>query len=233
MELSKSNDHLDQLIKELNSCGVRSKTLQRLREAGFFLLKMKETYVASVDFEYYWTAYIMIARSVSWIMKNEYSHIDGFNDWYKSKQLGSKFNSLSKKITKLRNTITKIEPLKYELECSITFNKNDIHGFGNVENMSPEELSNVLNKYYAGKKVKITKKDEINSTSDKMPHSYGKFKIEKIKHEYFTDIIQECTDYHFYLYVLALEVLCKFEKRLKKPCRCRVNSRNINRMVSP
>ena len=60
-------------------------TRAKLDEARFFLGLMGKHYQEDPGFGYFLSAFIGAARSVLWVMKAEHSHLDGWNQWYDSK----------------------------------------------------------------------------------------------------------------------------------------------------
>jgi len=67
------------------------RTRQKLEEAAFFLAKVKEHYFDVLDeeeqarpFLYYLSAFVSAARSVTWVMRSEYSALEGWATWYQS-----------------------------------------------------------------------------------------------------------------------------------------------------
>jgi len=57
-------------------------TRDKLEEAGYFLERMKETQAEPDHFRYNLSAFLAAARSVTWVMKNEFNAAEGFNCWY-------------------------------------------------------------------------------------------------------------------------------------------------------
>jgi hypothetical protein len=206
-------DAIEDFSEKLNQAGLRSSTLKRLCEAGFFLGKMNETYLApDHQFDCYMTAYIMIARSVTWIMQSEFRHKDGFSEWFKAKQVSLQIEQLLKKFKKVRNAISKQRPLDLQIKCSMTcenFRDN------NNTPMTQEEVVGYLNQLQ-GQKIALTLADQSNRNSGRLIAYVKDIEIEKIEHEAFSDILEECKVYFAFLAGITLESLTRFHDSFKK-----------------
>ncbi|MDF2503067.1 hypothetical protein [Clostridium sp.] len=172
----------------------------RLNESKFLLEKMKESKSKSPDFDYYLNAYISSSRSVIWIMKNEYSNINGWKKWYECKGLSKEQEILLKGIVEIRNSSIKQKPLK--VGTYITINDNE-------ESYDIKELLSDYN----GKKMKFKfeiqeeELDHVNIIKDTNHFSIsGKLKIastvEKFKNK---DIIDVCMEYDNWLTDIVYE----------------------------
>jgi len=84
-------------------------TERKLDEARFFLnqLNINDPY-----FDYILGAYLNAARSVTWIMKNEFIKIKRWMRWYVSKTLNDKEKTILKEINRLRIKSTKQDGIK-------------------------------------------------------------------------------------------------------------------------
>lgn len=86
--------------------------MNKLKESKFFLNKMKEEYTVDPDFIYYLSAFISAGRSILWVMRNEYVHIDGWEKWYNSKKPTEEEDRiLLKKINDIRLRTVKTKTL--------------------------------------------------------------------------------------------------------------------------
>ncbi len=63
------------------------KTRKKLDEAEFFLRRLLENRLNHPDFDYYLSAFISSARSIPWVMRAEFAHVNGWEDWYKNRTL--------------------------------------------------------------------------------------------------------------------------------------------------
>ncbi|OOM05685.1 hypothetical protein [Clostridium saccharobutylicum] len=87
-----------------------SNTTYKLEESRFFLDKMIENRKRLPDFDYYFNAYISSARSILWIMKNEYTHKDGWKEWYNSIETTKEEDEFNRNINELRVRSLKKNP---------------------------------------------------------------------------------------------------------------------------
>ena len=90
-----------------------------LDETQFFLSKMEENQESFPDFNYYLNAYISAARSVLWIIKNEYCKVSGWLEWYDSTEVDHDKELLLKGIVEMRNRSLKKAPLQIKQEYII------------------------------------------------------------------------------------------------------------------
>jgi hypothetical protein len=99
------------------------RTRQKVGEAKFFLKKLDEhcydtlakqlsDSAAADTFSYYLSAFISAARSVTWIMRSEYSRLAGWEAWWKSQVPVAHIQELLRLFNELRNRSQKAEPLK-------------------------------------------------------------------------------------------------------------------------
>lgn len=96
-----------------------SATRFKLNEAAFFLQHLGRNVTEYPGFNYYLSAFVSSARSVTWIMRSEYVHMSGWETWYSSKQPSVEEGVLLKKMNDVRVRTEKVEPLK--TKARITF----------------------------------------------------------------------------------------------------------------
>jgi hypothetical protein len=96
------------------------RTSRKLEEAAFFLGRLAENYGKLKRFDFYLSAFISSARSVLWVMRNEYCGVDGWEDWYQARQPSDEERALLRGTNNLRVRLEKIAPL--ETLSGITFN---------------------------------------------------------------------------------------------------------------
>jgi hypothetical protein len=103
-----------------------NRTQAKLDEARFFLGELERTYYEYAEdleklsrnnpnppvCQYYLSAFISAARSVTWIMRSEYQEIEGWEEWYKSEKPNSEEESLLKKMNDIRVRSEKRAPLR-------------------------------------------------------------------------------------------------------------------------
>lgn len=165
----------------------------KLNESKFFLEKMKESKDEKIEFEYYLNAYINSSRSVLWIMKSEYSKINGWKKWYEDKDDEEQKNILDG-IVKMRNRSIKQSPLKVTTYYTIGDDKKFY------------DIKEAFRKF-DGRKVDISikpleeKVEEFKMYEDnnKLEIS-GKFNISTTVEEFkYKDIIDICEEYDTWL----------------------------------
>lgn len=100
-------------------------TRQRLEEARFFLGELESHYHDITIFRHFLNAFITSARSVLWIMRAEYNGVNGWEEWYQSKQPSPQEQALMKKTREARNRSQKQSPLKpvYQLTVIVEAGK--------------------------------------------------------------------------------------------------------------
>jgi len=56
----------------------------KLREAEFFLTKLRESNRFEYESRYYFSAFISAARSVTMVLQKTMKDVDGFTSWYQN-----------------------------------------------------------------------------------------------------------------------------------------------------
>ena len=84
---------------------------RKLAEAAFFLGKIEKVERQLPDFNYYLSAYFSAARSVSWILKAEYSKESWFSSWHASFNASADEEDFMKIINSIRIRTEKHEPV--------------------------------------------------------------------------------------------------------------------------
>lgn len=163
----------------------------------------------SDDFSHYMTAFIMLSRSVLWILKKEYSSTMAFKEWHSAKQVSGRQEKIFKKITELRNQISKVKPLELRAKADFIF---DIKQIGNIEGMTDEETIDHLRNKFEGEGGVILTKEEAKKMGAKNEGITLKGKIENVtlEHEAFSDILKECKLYFLILSATILECIVTF-----------------------
>lgn len=85
-------------------------TEHKLAEAEFFLRQLEASHKAHSAFDFYLSAFISAARSVTWIMRAECSKKPGWKEWFKAQEPDREGNKLLKAFTKIRNESQKQRP---------------------------------------------------------------------------------------------------------------------------
>ncbi len=86
-------------------------TERKLDEARYFLRQIEPH---DPYFDYILSAYLNAARSTSWIMRYEFSKVDGWEEWFKSCNITNEQKILLKRINELRISSTKRSGIKTE-----------------------------------------------------------------------------------------------------------------------
>lgn len=206
---------LSRLLKKCRQVNGRTDTLLRLKEAAFFLSKMEETYIKSDDFSHYMTAFVVLARSVLWIMNSEFNNVPGYKAWYSSQKATDREERLFKKITELRNRLMKSEPLKLRMKGEITFNPKDISFIEDIEHMTVEEMARALDEIFEGKKLVLTLEDEAKENGDRNFIPLETVELVGVEHDLLSDILKECREYLLILAQICLSAISQFEIKQK------------------
>jgi hypothetical protein len=89
----------------------RDRTSRKLEEAKFFLDQLAPNYGKAKKFDYFLSAFITSARSVLWVMRNEYNDVEGWEEWYERRQPNEEEQALLRGTNEVRVRIEKIAPL--------------------------------------------------------------------------------------------------------------------------
>src|SRR5215831_1694870 len=105
-----------------------SRTTRKLDEASFFLgfLERKPHGVEWLEFHYYLSAFVSAARSVLWIMRAEYSHVPGWQEWYDAKEATPEEQRLLNAFNQIRVRSVKKDPLETRGRVEISIPKDQI-----------------------------------------------------------------------------------------------------------
>jgi hypothetical protein len=205
-----SIEALDKAIKEVMTIPVEGRTWRRLKEAYFFLTEMDRSYMKSDNFFYYLSAFILHSRTVLWVMKKEYSKVDGFKEWYDSKEATKGEKELLGKLTKLRNDAEKKGIIGTHIKGTLTVSEENIRELEHFSNL--EELSNYF-EAHSGKAFVILTEEELKALGRKKGLIRGKMEDMVIEFEDFPDrdIMEVCKHYFFFLVKIVFECLLKFD----------------------
>ena len=86
------------------------------------------------DFDYYVSAFISAARSVTWIMKSEYKEKAGWEEWYKSRKPRNVDDEFLKAMNELRVRSVKTTPVQTNIRVTL--------------DIPPEEVTPQLREYF-------------------------------------------------------------------------------------
>lgn len=191
---------------------ILNETNNRLNEADFFLNKLKEHKDVFPDFDYFLNAFISSARSVLWIMKNEYGSNEAWKKWYNNKPTSESEDILLKGITKMRNRSLKQAPLKIRKFPMISLGSETVDLY--------EELHKYISKHGKNKKYSLTIKEKDNVetreilVNEDILTINGKLNIYDTVEEFKeSNIIDKCEEYLLWLKLLVEECTELFNKQ--------------------
>lgn len=95
-------------------------TRGRLLETEFFLERMKETQSDRFAFKCYLTAFLGLARSVTWIMQKEFGKVPGFAEWYDKVQDKMMKDGDMKLLKEKRNFTIKESPVQLQAQIDVS-----------------------------------------------------------------------------------------------------------------
>jgi len=175
----------------------------KLSEAKYFLEQMKQHIDSPEEFVYNLSAFLSAARSVTFIMQNEFSKIPEFREWYGCKQKKMENNELFRFFNGLRVAVIHKKVVIPNRNVKIEFTETITVGDSIVVEVRDKD-GNLLQRY----------------ESDFQPESSVENEHEDVKTEvywYFdekpeSDVITLCTRYIEELELLVKECIEKFKK---------------------
>lgn len=165
------------------------RTNSKLNEAKFFLEMLQINNEKYPEFDYYLNAYFVSARAVLWIMKAEYSKIEGWKQWYDNKTPEAKVQVMLKNIVQARNRSLKQNPLKTRKYITLELGDGEF-----------VDIKEKMRKF-SGKKVEleiqaVKNKKRVVEETDSTLHMVGKININNtIKEFKNNDILEICKNY--------------------------------------
>lgn len=133
-----------------------SNTRKKFNEAQFFLELMDLNCNSFPNFNYYVSAFISAARSVTWIMGCEYNDQPGWKEWFKSREPTEVDDEFLKMTNKIRIKTVKTTPIQTNFCVTL--------------NIPPEEVTPQLKEYFKSLKPKelaellVNKNDNAQDT---------------------------------------------------------------------
>jgi hypothetical protein len=201
---------IDKTINHLLTLEVHGKTLKRLKEACFFLSEMNKSYLESTNFHYHLSAFVLHARTVTWVMRKEYGKVPAWEQWYQSNaKVGVKGQSdFFKKITKMRNAAEKEGEMGEKFLFSFTISKDSIEKFMCGKNLRPEDFWKWSQDNCEGKTFDL----RALKDGDEPNGLIGKISELRIEHDYFPNrnILNICKTYFFLLTKMVFECIENF-----------------------
>lgn len=192
-----------------------TRTKRKLDEAKFFLDLLVSNENKDPDFDYFLSAFISSSRSVLWIMRAEYSELNGWEQWYISLDPTQEEKQFLKKINEIRVRSEKFDPLLTKILMNL--------GIPNEE--MTKEIEKSLEQFH-GKSVTFTIETIEESTDSQ---TYGvldngtvrfRGKVDSVVRgiEEFpdTDILEVCKDYFHRIEKIVNECIVKFTDDLQR-----------------
>lgn len=103
-----------------------TRTRYKLEEARFFLAHLEKDWRHVPQVDFYLSAFVSAARSVTWVMKAEFGHFPGWARWYESKKPSAAIRDLLRKMNDVRVRATKTEPLKTRTLANVTIPPEEV-----------------------------------------------------------------------------------------------------------
>jgi hypothetical protein len=98
----------------------QSRTHYKLEEAKFFLLLLEQNWRHFPHVDYFLSAFVSAARSVTWVMRSEYGNKPGWTEWFDSKKPKNEIREVLKRMNDLRVRATKSNPVKTRTTATVT-----------------------------------------------------------------------------------------------------------------
>ena len=151
-----------------------TRTQYKLDEAKFFLLLLEQNWRLFPHVDYFLSAFVSAARSVTWVMRSEYGAKPGWPEWFDTKKQSSETRELLKRMNDLRVRATKSIPVKTRSTTKVTIPPDQI----------TPELKHFLNTGAHGL-IRLEATDTTNTEVLVMlgDRVLGKAKIEEATHE--------------------------------------------------
>lgn len=151
-----------------------TRTRFKLEEARFFHQHLKKHWRQVPHYEFYLSAFVSAARSVTWVMKFEYGRRPGWQAWFDERQPPSHMRDLLRKMNDLRVRSTKSEPIR--TRTSVKFNVPP-------DQLTPE-VKNLLQPG-SGRSIQVLPIDDSNTEAHLVSDGQvvAKGYIEHVEHE--------------------------------------------------
>lgn len=90
---------------------MENPTRHKIREAKYFLSMMKQSFEDDHTFAYNLSAFLSAARSITFYMQKQYKRREGFDEWYRQKQIEMSTDPELQCLKEARNEDVKTEPI--------------------------------------------------------------------------------------------------------------------------
>jgi len=105
---------------------TRSRTHFKLAEASYFLLKADKNWRNVPDFDFYLSAFISAARSVTWVMNAEFGKVPGWKDWFEEKKPNAEIRDFLRRVNYLRVRSQKTTPIATRTTATVHIPKEEL-----------------------------------------------------------------------------------------------------------
>ncbi len=116
-----------------------SQTEARLKEAMFFFKQMLKN-PSNPEFDYFLNAFLTSSRSITWVMRNEFGKVPGWEEWFQAQRVSQEEQELLSLMTSRRNKSQKISPIASKPYFSATIPAE------NVDDALIERLQSLVGK---------------------------------------------------------------------------------------
>jgi len=191
--------------------GTRGALTQlKLDEARFFLDQLKPNFGKARKFDFYLSAFISAARSVTWVMGTEYAEVPGWRDWFDSQIPSKEEETLLKGTNQVRIRTQKLGPLQTMSRVAVSGLAVPEQDAKRVTEAISKSPSGELPVFVGGSKGKYFVEIEVGG--DRLRFQATSVSIER-KLEEFPDahILDVCTAYYAALESLVRQCRDKFD----------------------
>ncbi len=97
-----------------------TETRYKLNEARFFLDRIQADWRNLPDFDFYLSAFVSAARSVTWVMRAEYGKAPDWEAWFDKKAPTARRRELLKRMNIVRVRATKTRPIRTRAKVNLS-----------------------------------------------------------------------------------------------------------------
>ena len=187
------------------------KTRGKLNEAKFFLQLLEKNYLRQLDSRYYLSAFVSSARSVLWIMRSEYSQVEGWESWYSTKEPSPKEAALLKRMNSFRVKSEKVEPLEPKAHVTYRVPKESI-----TEELLQELLQTLIDSIGEGLQVNSSFSNDGSKVEIKIGelHYIAEFdKFYNVIEDFDDDVLDLCKEYYSLVDAMVSECEGRFDPK--------------------
>lgn len=130
---------------------MATRTEYKLEEARFFLAYLEQHWNQMPHVDFYLSAFVSAARSVTWIMRAEFSVVPGWEQWFEGRKPSREIRDLLKKMNDVRVRTVKTTPVKTRTTAKVT--------------IPPEELTPRVLAFLEGSAAGLIRLEPIDETN--------------------------------------------------------------------